>query len=32
LRIAESEARKSHAGIWRYGDVGDVGDDDEEEY
>ena len=29
LRIAESAARKSHAGIWRYGDVGD---DDEEEY
>ena len=29
LRIAENVARKYHAGIWRYGDVGD---DDEEEY
>lgn len=29
LRISESSARKSHTGMWRYGDVGD---DDEEEY
>lgn len=29
LRLSESAARKSHTGMWRYGDVGD---DDEEEY
>jgi hypothetical protein len=29
LRITENEAKKFHAGIWRYGNVGG---DDEEEY